>query len=99
MEYTDVKEWLDVLAERYKTSAQTSYLTPRISASVNTNSCVLIYENIEIIADIMKLELEESACDDGWFSYRFEYDGVGFVGYRKGRLECFERRDREQNGG
>ncbi len=98
MDYTDVKEWLDVLAERYKISVQTSYLTPRIAAGVNTNSCVLIYENIEIVADIMNLELVESPCDDGWFSYRFEYDGVGFVSYKKGRLESFERRDREQNG-
>lgn len=93
MEYADVKEWLDIMVERYKKATEEVYLLPRISARVSNDDNVLIYRSIDVIADIMGLELHEEfgKFRDGeeYLKYWFTYDDVEFASYPSGRLESF----------
>lgn len=89
MEYEVVKKWLDELVADFKASTQKRILSPSIYASINGGMWVLIYDGIDIIADVMGLKLKEELMTTDlrvWFVYYFHYNGVKFVQYGSKRL-------------
>lgn len=91
MEYTDVKEWLDNIVKIHKMASFDHVFSDFIRASFVIDN-VLVYDGIEILADMMGLELSErkvEPADELKYEYSFVYDGVTFVSYRVERLERF----------
>lgn len=96
MDYADVKEWLDILVDRYKKATEAMYLVPRIKARASCDTSVMIYEGIDIVADIMGVELKEEEFKSELghkYYYHFFYEGVEFISFAKERLESFACRD------
>lgn len=84
MEYSDVKAWLDELAEDFKRATRNKVLsTDIVACAAAISNRVLVYSGIEIIADIMGLGLKEEEINlsDGTTSYKyfFIYSDVEFA--------------------
>lgn len=97
MEYEQVEEWLDNLATLQKESNKMHYLNNSVRASLNAED-VLVYEGIEVVADLMGIELKEETMSSEYsfrYRYSFIYNDVTFVDYRGKRLERFAGADRE----
>ena len=78
MSYEAIKEWLDAHVAHFKESHRINVFNGQISANIS-QYVVLMYEGIELIADIMGLQL---ACERGThytYGYSFVYDGVKFL--------------------
>lgn len=89
MEYEVVKKWLDELAEANRAANKENVLASNIRAVASVDTSVLIFEGIDIVANVMGLELQEEILNNDmkvWFSYEFKYDGMRFVQYSSRRL-------------
>lgn len=93
MEYAQVKEYLDEIVRDYKNAIRPRYLTNQIRSVVSIDNDILVYEGLEIAADIMGLEIQEKErnLSNGLrYEYSFVYDGVKFVSCEKERMERFK---------
>lgn len=82
MEYEVVKKWLDELVKDFNASTQKRCLSTSIYAAINTDMWILVYDGIDIIADVMNLELTKEDCsNEDYFCYSFIYQDTRFVGY------------------
>lgn len=92
MEYAKVKKFLDECVRDYREATKKRSLTNNISLCFLTNSGVLVYEGLEVIADIMGLEIKEKFVPgvNLDYEYSFVYDGVKFVSYEEERMERFK---------
>lgn len=89
MEYEVVKKWLDELVKANREANKENVLTSSIRAVAAVDTSVLVFEGIDIVADVMGLELQEEILNNDmkvWFSYTFKYDGMRFVQYSGTRL-------------
>ena len=88
MEYENMKKWLDNIV-RIQREASTKYeFNNRIKASLNALD-VLVYQDIDVIADKMGLPLNEKYDESDEiipYTYSFVYEGVTFVSYSTERL-------------
>ena len=89
MEYEVVKKWLDELVKANRAANKENVLTSSIRAVAAVDTSVLVFEGIDIVADVMGLKLEEEILNNDmrvWFSYTFKYDGMRFVQFNETRL-------------
>ena len=76
MEYTEFKEWLDKLISINKEVKSLERFSSSIRA-IMYEPCILLYEGIEIIADVMGLELKKKVREKS-VRLSFEYSGTEF---------------------
>lgn len=89
MEYEVVKKWLDELVKANREANRENAITSSIRAVASVDTSVLVFDGIDIVADVMGLKLEEEliTCEFGFrYSYTFRYDEMRFVQYSSRRL-------------
>lgn len=92
MEYEVVKQWLDELVDDFLKVTKENVLNSTIRAQIAIEVSVLIYEGIDIVADVMGFDLTEEILNNDcevWFAYSFTYKGVKFVEYKSKRLAVY----------
>lgn len=90
MEYAQVKEALNECVRDFKVATKERHLTDQIRLKVSTEFNILVYEGLEMMADIMGVEIKEKLITgNGKYRYSFVYDDVEFVAYENERLERF----------
>ena len=98
MEYENIKEWLDTLIADVKKLKQDSVFSRQIECSYRYESAICIPCGLEIVADKMGIELEESEIKSEYgfgYRYSFKYDGWEFVCHYSERLTRFRKEDGE----